>query len=183
VAKLVATGQGNGRYPPLAEIPSRPQSAGMGTDSAGRRVAMSKAAGPVYGAAALAILILAAQDMHNALLWLHDFSISGSMFVLGLAGVALATAGPFAMSLWCWRLAARLRPRWAVHLLFIPCAYAMVRAGASVLDYADGAPWTDEPAGYALIAAYLLFPLTFLVHAAALAFEAVAAIRRRAKAG
>jgi len=146
-------------------------------------MAMNKVGGVAYGAAAVLILVLLAQDVRNALLWLHDFSSSTSMFALGLAAVALATFGPFALSLCCWRLAARVRRRWAVHLLFIPCAYAMVWAGASVLDFADGRPFTDEPAGYALLAAFLLFVLTVLVHAAALAFEIVAAIRRRAKVG
>ncbi len=96
---------------------------------------------------------------------------------LGLAATAFASFGPFALSLHCWRLAERVHTRWAVHLLFIPCAYAMVYAGASLLNFAS--PGTDEPAGYALTAAYLLLGLTVLVHAAALTFEIVTAIRRR----
>jgi hypothetical protein len=146
-------------------------------------MAMNKLGGVAYGAAAILILWLLAQDVRNALLWLHDFSSSTSMFALGLAAVAFASFGPFALSLWCWRLAGRVRAGWAVHLLFIPSAYAMVWAGARLLDFADGRPFTDEPAGYALLAAFLLLVLTVLVHAAALAFEIVAAIRRRAKVG
>lgn len=142
-------------------------------------MAMKKVGGVAYGAAAVAILMLSAQDVQNALLWLHDFSSSTSMFALGLCGTAFASFGPFALSLCCWRLAGRVHPKWAVHLFFIPCAYAMVHAGASALDIADGRPWTDEPAGYALTAAFLLFGLTVLVHAAALTFEIGAAIRRR----
>ena len=149
-----------------------------------RRMGMTKIGGVAYGAAAVAILMLCAQDVRNALLWLHDFSSSTSLFALGLAGTAFASFGPFALSLVCWRVAGRVHPRWAVHLLFITCAYAIVYAGASILDFADGREWTDEPAGYALVAAFLLLVLTVLVHAAALTFEIVAAIRRRrAKAG
>jgi hypothetical protein len=143
-------------------------------------MAMKEFGGVAYGAAAVIILVLSAQDVQNALLWLHDFSSSTSMFALGLAGTAFASFGPFALSLCCWRVASRVYPRWAVHLLFIPCAYAIVQAGVSVLDFADGRPWTDEPAGYALTAAFLLLGLTVLVHAAALIFEIGAAIRRRA---
>ena len=142
-------------------------------------MAMNKVGGAAYAAAAGVILLLSGQEVQNALLWLHDFSSSTRMFALGLAGTALASFGPFALSLWCWRLAGRVRPRWAVHLLFIPCAYAIVYAGASLLDLADGRPGTDEPAGYALVAAFLLLGLTVVTHAAALIFEIVAAIRRR----
>lgn len=145
---------------------------------------MNKVGGVVYGMAAIAILLLAAQDVENALLWLHDFSSSTGMFALGLAAAAFASFGPFALSVWCWRLAGRVRPIWGVHLLFIPCAYAIVYAGASLLDFADGRPETDEPAGYALTAAFLLLGLTVLVHAAALALGIIAAIRRsRANGG
>lgn len=140
---------------------------------------MKNVGGVAYVVAAVAILLLAAKDVENALLRLHDFSSSAGMFALGLAAVAFASFGPFALSLWCWRSAGRVRPGWAVHLLFIPCAYAIVYAGASLLDLADGRPWTDEPAGYALTGAFLLLGLTILVHAAALAFGIVAAIRRR----
>lgn len=140
---------------------------------------MKNVGGVAYVAAAVVILLLAANDVENALLWLYDFSSSAGMFALGLAAAAFATFGPFALSLCCWHLVGRVQPRWAVHLLFIPCAYAIVYAGASLLDFADGRPETDEPAAYALTAAFLLLGLTVLVHAAAVACEIAAAIRRR----
>jgi hypothetical protein len=145
-------------------------------------MAMNKVGGIVYGAAAVLILVLCARDLQNPLLWLHDFSSSTSMFALDLAAVAFASFGPFALSLCCWRLAGRIHLKWAVHLLFIPCACAMLYLGASLLTFADGRRWADEP-GYALIPAILLLGLTVLVHAAALTFEIVAAIRRRANVG
>lgn len=131
-----------------------------------------------YVVAAIIILALSARDVENALLWLHDFSRSASMFALGIAAVAFASFGPFALSLWCWRLTGCVHRRWVVHLLFIPCAWAMVYAGASLLDFADGRSWTDEPADYALMAAVLLLGLTVLAHVTALIVELVAAIRR-----
>lgn len=151
----------------------------MSAEPAKNRKVMNNVGAVAYGAAAVVILALSAHDVENGLLWLHDFSSSTSMFALGLAAAAVVSFGPFALSLCYWRLAGRVHSRWAVHLLFIPCAYAIVYAGASVLDFADGRSWTDEPKGYALVAAVLLFCLTVLVHAAALAFEIVAAIRRR----
>lgn len=132
---------------------------------------MNKAGGVAYGGAAVAVLMLAAQDVENALLWLHDFSSSTGMFALGLAAAAFTSFGPFALSLWCWHLAGSVHPKWVVHLLFIPCAYGMVYAGASLLDFADGRSGTDEPAVYGLTAAFLLLGLTILVHSAALAFR------------
>jgi hypothetical protein len=140
---------------------------------------MNKVGWVVYAAAAVGILLLAAQDVQNALLWLHDFSASTAMFALGLAAAACASFGPFALSLSCWRLAGRVRSAWAVHLLFIPCACAIVYAGASLVDIADGRAGTDEPAVYALTAAFLLLCLTVLVHAAALAAAILAATRAR----
>ena len=139
---------------------------------------MKKVGCVAYGMAAVAILLLGAQDAENSLLWLHDFSSTG-MFALGLAATAFATFGPFALSLGCWRLAGRFHPMWPLHLLFIPCAYAIFYAGASLLNFADGWSGTDEPASYALTAALLLLGLTVLVHAAALAFAIVAAIHHR----
>lgn len=139
---------------------------------------MNKVGGVAYRLAAVVILVLSAQDIENALFWLHDFSSSTGMFALGVAAAAFASFGPFGLSLYCWHMAERVHSRWAVHLLFISCAYAMVHAGASVLDFADGHPSTDEPADNALMAAYLLLGLTVLVHGAALTFEIVAAIRR-----
>jgi hypothetical protein len=144
---------------------------------------MNKRIGVAYGAAAVAILLLSAQDAENALLSLHDFSSSTRMFVLGLAAAAFASFGPFVLSLCCWYLAGRVHRKWAVHLLFIPCAYLIVYVGASLLDFADGRPWTDEPASHAFVAAVLLLGLTVLVHTAALTFEIVAAIRRGANLG
>ncbi|HEX9954822.1 MAG TPA: hypothetical protein VGB48_06360 [Allosphingosinicella sp.] len=144
---------------------------------------MSKAGGIAYGVAAVLVFLLAAQPAWNALLWLHSFSSSTGMFALGLAAVAFASFGPFALSLCCWRLARSVPAAWSVHLLFVPCAYAMVYAGASVLNLADGRPGTDEPAGYAMMPAFLLLGLAILVHSAAFAFAVVAAFRRRANIG
>src|SRR5688500_11215841 len=105
---------------------------------------MSKVGGVAYGVTAAVILMLVAQDMENGLLFRHDFSDNKGMFALGLGAVAFATFGPFALSLWCWRLAGRVQPRWAVHLLFIPCAFAMVYAGTSLLNFANGHPGINK---------------------------------------
>jgi hypothetical protein len=142
-------------------------------------MAMTKVGGLLYGAAAVVLLMLCSGDVGQALLWLHDYSSSTGMFALGVAAVVFATFGPLAWSLCCWGMARRVQHRWAVHLLSISGAYAVVHVGALLLDFADGRPWSDEPAGYALVGAFLLFGLTVLVHAAALLFEFVAAVRRR----
>ena len=156
----------------------------MSADPPDSRMLMKKVGGVAYAVAAIVILLLAAKDVENALLWLHAFSTSTSTFAFCLAATAFATFGPFALSLWCWRVVGRVHSTWVVHLLFIPCAYAIVYIGASALDFADGRPGSDEPAGYALVAAFLLLGLTVIVHAAALTFGIVDAIRRhRTKAG
>jgi hypothetical protein len=74
-------------------------------------------------------------------------------------------------------------PRWAVHLLFIPCVVAVMFVGAWLLHVALRRPATDEPADQALIPAILLLGLVLFVHAAALIFDSAAAIRRRPKSG
>ena len=132
-----------------------------------------------YGVTAVAILVLTAQDVGNAILWLHAFSSSTGMLALSLAAVSIATSGPLALSVCVWRLAARVDRRWALHLLFIPCACGIVYLAAALLDFVDGRRETDEPASFALTAAFLLLGLTILVHAAALAVETTAASRRR----
>jgi hypothetical protein len=67
-----------------------------------------------------------------------------------------------------------------LHLLFIPCAIALDRAGASILFYAADVPDGDSIEGRTLIAALGFLVLTLLVHATALAALAVATISRRA---
>jgi hypothetical protein len=144
-------------------------------------MAMSKAGGVAYGIVAILVLLVSAPGVENPLLYFHDYTSSSTfMFALGLAGTALATIGPFALSLCCWRLADRVRMRWAVHLLFLPCAFAMALAGAFVLDSASAQPpWADDHAMELLTAAFLLLVFTLLVHTAGLIVETVAAIRRR----
>jgi hypothetical protein len=141
-------------------------------------MALNKAGPLSYGAAAVLIFVLFAKDLHNALLWLHDYSGSTSMFGLALGGVALASLGPIALSLCCLHWARQARPKFAVHLIFILSACGMFQAGASLLDFADGRTG-QEPANHAIMPGLLLLGLTIVVHGTALAMDALAAVRLR----
>ena len=143
-------------------------------------MAMNKVGGVAYGAVAVLALLLFVDGYENPLFWFRDVSSSSTgMFAVGLVATAFATFAPFALSLYCWRLAQRVQLRWAVHLLFLPCAFAMFVAGLLMLDSASAQPpWADDHSIELFVAAFLLLAFTLLVHAGALIVEIVAAIRR-----
>jgi hypothetical protein len=72
-----------------------------------------------------------------------------------------------------------LRRGWLAHLLFIPCALALLRGGAAILHYAADVPHDDSLVSRTLTAAFALFLLTAPVHAAA--FILLLAVRTRHK--
>ncbi|PSJ39556.1 hypothetical protein C7I55_13195 [Sphingomonas deserti] len=141
---------------------------------------MNKVGGIAYAIVAVLALMLFIDSYENPFYYFYDHSSSSTgMFAFGLAATAFATIGPIAFSLYCWRLANRVRLRWAVHLLFLPCACAMFFASAWVLESASAQPpWADDHAIELLGVAFLLLAFTLLVHAGAMIFEIVAAIRR-----
>lgn len=139
---------------------------------------MNRAGSVAYGVAVIALILLTGQDMNNSTLFLYD-SLTPPMFALAIVGWAIATFGPVTLSVCIWGLVKRVRARWVPHLLFIPCAIAFFRGGATLLDYASD--WGDSMGvGMFMILAAALLCLTMLVHAASLIVELVGMFRRRA---
>lgn len=132
-----------------------------------------------YGAAVAIIALLTAREVIEPSAYLYQEHTSG-IVTLGVTGWFISTLGPLALSIWFWRLARRSNARWALHLLFIPCAIALYRVGASILFFAADVPDGDGVEGYTLIAAFGFLVLTLLVHGSAFISLSVAKINRQA---
>jgi len=140
---------------------------------------MNRVGSVAYGAAIIALILLCAQEMNGSALFLYDFS-TPPMFALGLAGWAIATFGLPILSICIWGLVKRVRARWALHLLFIPCAVALFWGGYGLLHFASGSPVDSMSEGLFMILALLFLCLTGMVHAVALIVELAGMFRRRA---
>ena len=135
-----------------------------------------------YGAAVLALIFLAALDLQNSYAYFYDYT-PRPRFALGLAVWTFATFGPLILSIGCWHLVKHLRLKWAVHLLFLPCAIAIFRGGGDLLLYTSGQRFWNMPLEMFLMLAGLLLSLTLVVHFGALLVELVRLFRRRPYVG
>ena len=99
------------------------------------------------------------------------------MFALGLAGLAIANFGLPILSICIWALV-KHRPGWAPHLLFIPCAIAVLLVGYWLFHLAFGSSLNITLEVRFMIAALLFLCLTFMVHALALIVELAGMFRR-----
>ncbi len=131
-----------------------------------------------FGAAVLAILLVTARELLDLAAHLAP-GLTPAMLALAFAGWFAATLGPLALSAAVWRRARRSSRGWLTHLLFIPCAFALLQGGAALLLHAAGAPNGESLAGRTLTAAGALFVLTAAVHAAAAILLLTARTRRR----
>jgi len=136
----------------------------------------------VYGAAIASIALLTGREVIDAGLFVYQ-GLPSRMASLAVVGWLISTFGPLALSIGVWGAARWLQRQWVLHLVFIPCAIVLDRAGASILFYAADVPDGDSVEGRTLIAAFGFLALTLLVHAAALATLAVGKISRRASVG
>ena len=144
---------------------------------------MNRAGSVAYGLAAIALIMLFGRETHDAGLFVVYDHTPQPMFAPALAGWGVTTFGPLILSICIWSLVKRVRARWAPHLLFIPCAIGLYRAGEELLVYAsDPCRWCMPFEMFTLLAGLFLM-LTLVVHAAALIVELGGIFRRRADAG
>lgn len=134
-----------------------------------------------YGTAVALIAVFTARETIDPAAYLFQQNTPKAV-VLGFAGWLLATLGPLTLSIWFLRLSRRVSAPWALHLLFIPCALALCRVGASMLFFAADVSGAGSIEGNTLLAASALLALTVLVHGGTLAVLGIGWISRRAKA-
>src|SRR4051812_18135852 len=94
--------------------------------------------------------------------------------VLGLVGWFVATFGPLGLAVGFWRLAGRLRTRWPLHLLFLPCAFALLMTGDSIMLFAIGFRDFDDTLGGPVLQAGLLFAVAIVAYFSAVLWTALA---------
>ncbi len=130
-----------------------------------------------YGAAIAIIAVLTARQTIDPAVYLYQ-QTTPKAAALGFAGWLLATLGPLTLSIWFMRLSRRASAPWALHLLFIPCALALCRGGASILFFAADVSGDGSLEGYMLLAASAFLALAVGVHAGALTALGIKRIRR-----
>jgi hypothetical protein len=134
----------------------------------------------LYGAAIVIIAMLTARETIDPAVYLYQQNTPKAV-ALGFAGWLLATLGPLTLSIWFLRLSRRVGASWALHLLFIPCALALFRGGASILFFAAGVSGDGSIEGYTLLAASAFLALAVLIHGGALAALGIGWISRKGK--
>lgn len=108
--------------------------------------------------------------------------ISGAMQVLGVVGWAVATFAPLGLALCFWRLSKRVARPWLLHLLFVPCAGALMAAGSELMLFVVDDPDFDSTLGGPVMQAALLFVFAVAAYFAA-AIEGAWRLRAQAPAG
>jgi Mg/Co/Ni transporter MgtE len=93
--------------------------------------------------------------------------LTAEMQTLGLLGWAIATFGPMGLAVGFWRLSKRFRARWVIHLLFLPCAIALLLAGAELMLFVIGHRDFDDTLGGPVLQAALMLVLAVAAYFAA----------------
>ena len=99
--------------------------------------------------------------------------------MLGVLGWLVATFGPIVLAAIFWRLANGSRAAWLLHLLFLPCAYALLRAGAGVMLFVIGDFDFDSTLGGPVLQAGLLFMIASAAYFVAVAWSVIPLLRCR----
>lgn len=131
------------------------------------------------GALALTLLLTARASVDAGVFVLEHRA--SERVELAVAGWLIATLAPFALSIFFWLLQRRLgAPLW-LHLLFFPCALALINAGTTMVLTAADVPDDSSVEGWALFMADFLTLLTLCIHAAALVSAWARKMRREAE--
>ena len=125
----------------------------------------------IYGGLATLLLLRTGQSSFHMLMELLQREASDNTLRL-IVGWSIATFAPLLLSVCILIFQRRLKARWLVHILFVPCALALYRVGGTILD--PSAMGEDIIAEYALILATSLFLLTLIVHLAGFVHACIA---------
>jgi hypothetical protein len=126
----------------------------------------------VASAAAIVTTLLCIEGTLNAAeAYLNSRPISGVIRMLGVLGWAVATFAPIGLAVGFRRLAERASRPWLLHLLFLPSAYALLRAGGGLMLFVIGDPDFDATRGGPVIQASLLFALALVAYYGAASFS------------
>ena len=98
--------------------------------------------------------------------------MSAGDLVLGCSGWFIATFGPIGLAVVFWRWAKGLRKAWALHVLMLPSALAMLKLGGSLMLFAIGSPDFDDTIGGPVIQAITLLLLAVIGYYSAVIFAA-----------
>ncbi len=90
---------------------------------------------------------------------------------VAIAGWALASYGPIVVAAFFWRGADRFAQGWLLHLLLIPCLYAVFLTGDRVMLNTVNDPDFDSTSGAPIMPAMLCILAVIIVYFLALAIK------------
>lgn len=94
-------------------------------------------------------------------------------FPIAIAGWALASCGPILVAALFWRLAGRFSAGWLLHVLLLPCFYALLLAGNWLMLSAVDVPDFDVTMGAPILPAFFCILVITVVYFSALAVKRV----------
>lgn len=110
--------------------------------------------------ALVAVIVVTLRYVRGPGDFVYDYyrkQVPEGMVSIGIAGWAIASYGPIAIAVLFWRWAKRVRSPWIVHLLFLPCAIALLATGDTLMLLVIEDPDFEATIGAPEMAATLLF--------------------------
>lgn len=108
--------------------------------------------------------------------------ITLSELPVAIAGWVLASYGPILVAALFWRWADRFSAGWLLHLLLIPCLYALLLAGSRLMLSTINDPDFDNTLGAPIMPGMLCDLAVMAVYFSALAVKQLSKWRARKKA-
>jgi len=102
---------------------------------------------------------------------------------VAVAGWALASYGPILVATLFWRWADRFPKGWLLHLLLLPCLYALLLAGRRIMGSTVIDSDFDSTLGAPIMPALLFSVVVMAVYYSALAAKPVSRRQGRSKGG
>ena len=110
---------------------------------------------------------------------LYAPEITAREFPVAIAGWALASYAPILVATLFWRLATRFSTGWLLHLLLLPCLYALLLAGSRIMLSTVNDPDFDNSLGAPIMPALFCALVVTVVYFSALAVKQVSRWRVR----
>jgi hypothetical protein len=108
--------------------------------------------------------------------------ITGWELPVAIAGWVLASYGPILAGALLWRWADRFSKGWLLHLLLVPCLYALLLAGARIMLSTVNDPDFDNTLGAPIMPAFFCAFVVLVVYFSALAMKRVSKFHAGSKA-
>lgn len=114
---------------------------------------------------------------------LYAPEITAQEFPVAIGGWVLASYGPILVAALFWRWADRFSKGWLLHLLLIPCLYALLLAGWRMMGSAVADSDFDNTLGAPIMPSMLLSVVVMAIYFSALAVKQISRWQGRLNRG